>query len=250
MRSDFIEVNDFKIHYLEGGEGKPIIILPSFWITSRTYQYFGEELSKNYRVFIPDLGRGKSAGRKLLTSLTDYVSLLNSFIDKMKIDKFCLIGISFGGMIATEYYKKYPQKIESLFLTSTITTPTGGSFFWGAKAYLQMFYNNLFFENGFKTDLLWLFDGIFNFFIKQPRQFLKDIPIAIKNFNQEEGIKELKIPHLLVLAKKDEFISLGAIKKMQENKGLNTEIIEGTHPWFLLRPKEFLAKVETFLKEN
>lgn len=250
MRSRFIEIERSKIHYLEGGEGKPVIILPSFWVTSWIYKQFGEELSKKYHVFIPDFGRGRSTGGQPIASLFDYVSHLNRFIDEVNIKEFCLVGISFGGMIAVEYYKKYPEKIRSLFLTSTITVPIKGNLLWGAKAYFRMFYHNLFFKNGARLDLLWIFDGIYNFFLKHPKQFLKDVGIIIEGFGQIESLREIKIPHILILTNKDEFISLETTIMMRENKKLNTEEINATHPWFLLRPKEFLAKVETFLKEN
>jgi len=222
-----------------------VIFLPTFALTSKSYQQFGEKLSKTYRVFIPNLGRGKSSG-KLLNSLSEYASLLNNFVTKIKINKFYLIGISFGGLIAVEYYQKFPSKIKGLFLTSTILVPIR-SIFGLLTAYLRLFFHNLFIKNGFKINLTWLEDGL-NFFISHPGQFLMDCFIAFRNF--EEGVKELKIPNILIVGDKDEFIHGRTIEEMKEIKGLNLKIIKANHGWLFLRPEEFLSEVENFLAKN
>jgi len=60
MKSKFLNTNDGKIHYLEGGKGDTVILLPSLWLTSRLYKIFAEQLSQDYQVLIPDFYKGKS----------------------------------------------------------------------------------------------------------------------------------------------------------------------------------------------
>jgi len=221
-----------------------VIFLPTFGLTSKPYQQFGEKLSLKYKVLIPDLGRRKSS--KVLSSLNDYTSLLNDFTETLKINKFYLIGISFGGLIAVEYYKKFPSKIKGLFLTSTILVPVR-SIFRLLTAYPRLFFHGLFIKNGFRINFTWLENGL-NFFISHPGQFLMDCFIAFRNF--EEGVKELKIPNILIVGDKDEFIHGRTIEEMKEIKGLNLKIIKANHGWLFLRPEEFLSEVENFLAKN
>lgn len=243
MKSKYIKVGEYNIHYLDGGEGETVVLLSSLAITSRSYRQFGEKLASKYRVVIPDLGEGRSSGRKLLTSLNDYVSLLKGFLEAIRIDKFHLIGFSFGGLIALGYYKKHPLKIKSLFLTSTTLVPIKGRLLF--KGYPCLLFKNLFSKNGFKVNLLWFSDGLVSF-IRHPRQFLNNLFIGFKNL--EERPTALEVPNILVIGDKDEFIPIKSIKEMGAIKGVNLEIIKAGHGWFFLKPEYLIERVERFFE--
>ncbi len=245
MKSKYLKTDGFNIHYLEGGSGEVVILLSSLGITSKSYQQLGERLAEKYKVFIPNLGEGSSSGERLIMSLGEYVSLFNDFLKAAKIDKFYLVAFSFGGLVACKYYKRYPSRIKALFLTSTTLVPIKGRLL--LKGYPYLLFKNLFSKKGLKVNLLWLSDGLASF-IKQPRQVLENFLIGFNNLG--EALTELKIPNLLVLADKDEFIPSSTIKEMKNIKGVNLEVIKGGHGWFFLEPEKFLVKVEKFLKEN
>jgi len=245
MKSKYLKINGFNIHYLESGKGSVVVLLSSLGITSKSYRQFGERLAKKHKVIIPDLGKGKSSGEKLITSLDDYVSLLNNFLKKLKINKFYLLGFSLGGLIASEYCKKYPLKIKALFLTSTTLVPIKGKLL--LKSYPCLLSKNLFSREGRKVNLLWLSDGFTSFF-NQPRQVLENFHLGFKNLSDE--LANLKVPNLLILADKDEFIPFRKIIEMKNLKGINLEVVKGGHDWFFLEPEKFLATVKKFLREN
>ena len=54
--------DDVTLHYVEAGEGKPLIIIPSWSLTGATYKYQLSALSRTRRVIALDMrGHGESS---------------------------------------------------------------------------------------------------------------------------------------------------------------------------------------------
>jgi pimeloyl-ACP methyl ester carboxylesterase len=246
MKNKFVKIEEDKIHYLECGSGNTIILLPSFGLTSRSYNQFGNFLSSNYHVIIPDLFKGQSINKKIASSFEDYSELLNSFIDKLKINNIYLIGISYSGMEAFKFVQKHPRKIKKLLLISTTIVPFQMSKFRFFCSYTMLFINNLFSLKGIQTNLLWFVDGINNIF-RHPKQIIKDINIVTNKYDLKT--KKIKVPSKLIFAKKDEFIPFSTLKKMNGIENLETEIINDYHAWFFIKKMKLINKVKEFFNE-
>ncbi len=86
---------------------------------SIVWGYQISRLSKYFKVIAPDLpGHGKSGGT-LLTSAKEYSEWLDQFTAALGLSSFFLVGHSFGGGIAQEYVRTYPDKIKGLVLAGT-----------------------------------------------------------------------------------------------------------------------------------
>ncbi|MBI5465034.1 alpha/beta hydrolase [Candidatus Gottesmanbacteria bacterium] len=99
---------------------KPAIIILHGWgSSSEAWQAPKELLEKHgFSVYIPDLpGFGKEPPPKRPWSVSDYVDFVLEYAGKNGLDKFCLIGHSFGGRIAIKLAALYPEKLTSLVLT-------------------------------------------------------------------------------------------------------------------------------------
>ena len=123
MKSLFIQTNSNKIHYLTAGQGKTLVLLPSLWVTSKSYIRLGIVLSKNFKVIIPDIYRGASVFYKNGKNIDDYVDSFAQFTKALSLNEFYLIGISFSGLLATMYALQHSNLINKLFLVSTATVP-------------------------------------------------------------------------------------------------------------------------------
>ncbi len=123
--STFLGVGDVKIFYrvdkvLEGKAG--VIFVHGICEHLGRYEYlkdcFNEE---DYNVYRFDLrGHGKSEGRRgYLRDFDEYLSDLDIFVNLVKNEnkKIILIGHSMGGLIATAYACKYPDKMDLLVLS-------------------------------------------------------------------------------------------------------------------------------------
>jgi len=234
------------IHYQEYGYGEMLVMLPSFWLTSRSYRSIAQKLAERYRVIVPDLYRGESRFSRNAFTVDDYVEQLHGFFSDLRISKCYLLGISFSSLIASKYLARYPDDIDKIILVSTFAPPSDAekyrlTFFRGLIAYMKLIYHNLFFGKGIKINMLWLFDSICNYFLRHPRQFFLDVTIALRA-SEERTFTFLK-PTRQLIADKDEFIPYGTFDQIGTMQNLEMDTIEGFHAWFFLHEDLFVEKV-------
>jgi pimeloyl-ACP methyl ester carboxylesterase len=114
-------IKNLEIYYKVVGEGeKTLLILHGWGSKSANWLKTAELIAKRkIRVIIPDLpGFGKSNKPPYVWNLDEYCSFLKEFTDYLKLDKFCLLGHSFGGALAIKFSLKFSQRINKLFLVS------------------------------------------------------------------------------------------------------------------------------------
>lgn len=112
-----INTGEVGLYYESSGKGTPIVFLHGFTLDLRMWRRQVEFFSKKYRVITYDSrGHGKSCCPKTGYSRQDYVRDLKRFIEKLKLKKFHLAGLSMGGATALGYAIDYPQKLLSLTL--------------------------------------------------------------------------------------------------------------------------------------
>jgi len=111
-------VKGLKINYKVIGEGKPLLILHGWGSNCEKWQKVADSLVvKGVKVIIPDLpGFGQSEKPRNAWNLDDYADFVEELVKTLNLDKFYLVGHSFGGEIAVKYSLKFPKKINKLFL--------------------------------------------------------------------------------------------------------------------------------------
>jgi len=111
-------VGGLQIAYTEKGSGAPIVLLHGALSDSRAWKKISE-LSENYHVVAWDApGCGRSSDPPEPYSLTDYAECLASLIEHLELDRPHILGLSFGGGLALEFYRIYPKVARSLILVS------------------------------------------------------------------------------------------------------------------------------------
>ena len=119
--SRFVEVDGIFVHYVDEGNGIPIILLHGTGASLHTWDLWSEKLKDKYRVLritLPGFGlSGPRSDKKY--KIKDYVNLLESFVELMGIEKFYLAGNSLGGSIAWLYTSFYPKKVKKLILINS-----------------------------------------------------------------------------------------------------------------------------------
>ncbi len=115
---------DSKIYYRTFGSGKPLLIINGGpGMNSDGFVDLAKALSKKNKTIIYDQrGTGKSVLQKLDTSTVTMqlmVEDIENLRKHLKIQKWVVLGHSFGGMLASYYATLYPQNIESLILSSS-----------------------------------------------------------------------------------------------------------------------------------
>ncbi|MDR3696731.1 alpha/beta hydrolase [Mucilaginibacter sp.] len=121
-----------KLFVQEFGQGEPVIFLaggPGF--NASYLEPLWKNLASKYRCIVLDQrGTGKSALATmddLTFTMDNYVNDLEALRAHLKIDKFTLLGHSWGGALAMVYAARYPSYAPKLILLSS-TGPTSNVF--------------------------------------------------------------------------------------------------------------------------
>lgn len=117
FENKYTTVNSIKLHYVEGGAGKPLICLPGWPQTWYSFQPVAMQLAKRYRVIIVDLrGMGTSekpgSGYDKKTMATD----IHQLVLQLGLEKVSLMGHDIGGMVAMSFAFNFPEFTEKLIV--------------------------------------------------------------------------------------------------------------------------------------
>ena len=122
--SGYVENGDCKTYFRTFGTGKPVLIINGGpGMNSDGFVTLAKTLSKNNQTIIYDQrGTGKSVLDQV-DGTTITIKLMAEDIERLrihlKIDKWIILGHSFGGMMASYYATIHPDHIESLILSSS-----------------------------------------------------------------------------------------------------------------------------------
>lgn len=117
FENKYTTVNGIKLHYVEGGAGKPLICLPGWPQTWYSFQPVAMQLAKRYRVIIVDLrGMGTSekpgSGYDKKTMATD----IHQLVLQLGLEKVSLMGHDIGGMVAMSFAFNFSEFTEKLIV--------------------------------------------------------------------------------------------------------------------------------------
>ena len=123
-KSDFLAIDEGKIHYITYGSGAPILIINGGpGLDSEGFSPLAELLSDKYSAILFDQrGTGKSLLEKI-DNTTITMDLMVQDIEKLRkhlnIKDWIVLGHSFGGWLAEYYASCYPESIKGMILSSS-----------------------------------------------------------------------------------------------------------------------------------
>jgi len=117
-----IQVNEFTMAYSDsGGDGMPLLFIHGYPLNRGLWEGQVAALGEVARVIAPDLrGHGGSQATPPPYSVALYAQDLNALLDVFGIQKPVVVcGLSMGGYIAFEFYRRYASRVAGLILTAT-----------------------------------------------------------------------------------------------------------------------------------
>ena len=114
----YIDVEGGKLPYIIKGNGKPIIVLSSFIMDSKT---FSAELEEKFKLIFLNM-RHFDKDNKLNPNeitLQTYLNDIECLRKKLGYDKVIVLGHSAHGLLAIEYSKSYPNNTSHVILIGT-----------------------------------------------------------------------------------------------------------------------------------
>lgn len=114
------EVDGHSIVYRQAGQGPALVLLHGFLCDSRCWRHQLAELSDQFGVVAWDApGAGSSSDPPDTFSTENYAHCLAGFLDTIGIDRAHVLGLSWGGILAQEFYRLYPERLRCLVLADT-----------------------------------------------------------------------------------------------------------------------------------
>ena len=124
----FMDVEGARVHYLERGEGTPLVMLHGNGSMIQELRLSGlyELASTRYRVIVPDRpGYGYSSRpRDRWWGPRAQAALLRAMLSRLGIERPIIFAHSFGTLVALAYALEYPAATRSLVLASGYYFPT------------------------------------------------------------------------------------------------------------------------------
>jgi len=123
IRHHTVRANGIRQHYLEAGEGAPVILLHGFPETSYAWRHQVPVLARNYRIIAPDL-RGYGDSEKPAAGY-DKRTMANDLRELMRVldsPRVALVGHDRGARVATRFAKDHPEAIDRLVVMDNVPT--------------------------------------------------------------------------------------------------------------------------------
>ncbi len=124
FKSHFYDLNGQRLHFLDEGQGEPVVMVHGNPTWSFYYRDLIKALSPSYRIIAPDhIGCGfssKPADTHYNYTLTQRIDDLASLLESLNIRKnITLVLHDWGGMIGMGYATRYPERINKIILLNT-----------------------------------------------------------------------------------------------------------------------------------
>lgn len=115
-----IHSEDAEIFYHTRGEGPPLILLHPFPTHHQFWNPIATQLETRYRLILPDLrGHGDSQPGEGLATMQKHAADLVRIMEAERVQRACFAGVSIGGYILFEFWRRHRERVVALILSDT-----------------------------------------------------------------------------------------------------------------------------------
>jgi pimeloyl-ACP methyl ester carboxylesterase len=113
-----VGIPGFNVVYLEGGQGRPLLLIHGFNGDKDNWTRVAKYLTPHYRVIAVDLPCWGESPRPTADEcdIAHQLVYVNEIADALKLEHFDLGGNSMGGWIAGAYAAAHPERVDTLWL--------------------------------------------------------------------------------------------------------------------------------------
>lgn len=109
-----------ELYYEASGQGPPLMFVHGFPLSGRMWQPTVERISAAYRCIVPDLRGHDRSSATPTADMARYADDLAAVLDADGERRpVVLVGLSMGGYIAFEFFRRHRQRISALVLADT-----------------------------------------------------------------------------------------------------------------------------------
>lgn len=118
----FFDAGGFQMHYIDEGEGEPVLMLHGDPTWGYLWRKFIPALSRKRRVIVPDhMGMGKSDAPEAPYpyTLSRHIANLEALVHSIGLSDITLVVHDWGGPVGLGFAVRHPELIKSIVLTNT-----------------------------------------------------------------------------------------------------------------------------------
>lgn len=126
FESHYVSINGYKIHYVEEGQGDPILFIHGNPTSAYTFRNVLKQIAANtnHRVIALDLlGFGKSEKPNINHTCKLHTELIQGFIETLSLQNISLVAEDWGGFLGGFVMTKMPERFRSAVLMETFLWP-------------------------------------------------------------------------------------------------------------------------------
>lgn len=124
FESNYVEVNGQQIHYVEQGQGKPILFIHGNPTSSYLWRNIIPYAAKHGRAVALDLiGMGKSDKPDLAYRFFDHVPFVDGFIEALGLEDVTLVIHDWGSALGFHHARRNPSRIRGIAFMEGIIRP-------------------------------------------------------------------------------------------------------------------------------
>lgn len=121
---EFLDLAGRRTHFLERGQGQPVVLLHGFNLDSSTWVCNVDPLAQRFHVYVPDLwGQGFSTREPLDYCYELFSEQLRLFLDALGIERASLVGHSMGGGTSIVFALRHRERVDKLVLVDSTGIP-------------------------------------------------------------------------------------------------------------------------------
>jgi len=216
-QSRFIEINNSKVHYIEEGQGDPILFLHGNPTSSYLWRNIIPYLSDKGRCIAPDLiGMGKSDKPNIKYTFLEHYQYVKTFIDSLDLQNLTLVIHDWGSALGFHYAKEHPEKIKGIAFMEAIYRPWRWS---DLPAKYWVIFRMM------RTPYLgWMMVCVANMFIKSM------LPKNIMRKLSEEEMKHYQAPYASIKSRKPLLVWPREIPFNQNPRTVH-EVVDAYNQW-------------------
>ena len=121
FKSNYIDLEGLKYHYLDEGRGEPVVMLHGNPTWSFYYRHLISGLRDQYRVIVPDhMGCGLSdKPQKYNYCLQQHIDNLDALLEKLKLKNITFVFHDWGGAIGMGWAVRHPERVKRFVVFNT-----------------------------------------------------------------------------------------------------------------------------------
>ncbi len=135
------------LHYEVFGRGQPVILLHGWLGSWGLWQETMTHIGQHFRTYALDFwGFGESGKKRPTFTVSDFVVMVNQFMEQLGIARAPLVGHSMGGTVSLMFAIRYPQQVEKVVVVGSPIVGSSLSFLlklFGRRPIAKVIHHNL-----------------------------------------------------------------------------------------------------------